>query len=324
MQESNKNSLRDFVHVAGPLGISHLLTLGQSPAGINFRIGRMPRGPTVTFRVLDYTLMHDVRKIQKRPRISAADYQYSPLVVTHNLVAPKVSSSSDYETKKLERALKLTETAFQNMFPPLKVEKADLNTCRRLVLLQYNPELGTFHFRHYSIVVVPANVSKGVKKLLKSKPAALGRLEDISQLLLDEYGGYSESEGESEPASVSSHPSLRKKTGSSSSNIRLKELGPRMTLSLLKIEEGLSDGAVLYHSLVHKSEEEERAQGLVAERKRTEKAKRKAEQAANVERKKKKTEKGAPSVHFGAAQDDDIDEDEDDEIDEDEDEDEDE
>ena len=34
--------------------------------------------------------------------------------------------------------------------------------------------------------------------------------------------------------------------------IKLQELGPRMMLELVKVQEGLCDGAVLYHSLVHK------------------------------------------------------------------------
>lgn len=38
--------------------------------------------------------------------------------------------------------------------------------------------------------------------------------------------------------------------------MRLTELGPRLTLQLMKIEEGLLDGEVLYHDLIHKTEEE--------------------------------------------------------------------
>jgi len=36
------------------------------------------------------------------------------------------------------------------------------------------------------------------------------------------------------------------------SAIRLTELGPRMTLELMKIQEGLMSGEVLYHSLFNK------------------------------------------------------------------------
>ena len=40
---------------------------------------------------------------------------------------------------------------------------------------------------------------------------------------------------------------------------RLTEIGPRMTLKLFKIEEGICDGPVLYHKYIHKTEEEKKA-----------------------------------------------------------------
>lgn len=40
------------------------------------------------------------------------------------------------------------------------------------------------------------------------------------------------------------------------SAIRLSELGPRFTLQLMKVEDGLLDGEVLFHELVHKTDEE--------------------------------------------------------------------
>lgn len=40
------------------------------------------------------------------------------------------------------------------------------------------------------------------------------------------------------------------------SAVRLTELGPRLTMKLVKAEEGLCDGEVLYHSLIEKAPEE--------------------------------------------------------------------
>lgn len=40
------------------------------------------------------------------------------------------------------------------------------------------------------------------------------------------------------------------------STIKLSELGPRLMLQLIKIEDGLLDGEVLYHEIIHKTEEE--------------------------------------------------------------------
>lgn len=42
----------------------------------------------------------------------------------------------------------------------------------------------------------------------------------------------------------------------STSAIRLSEIGPRMKLKLMKIEEGICDGEVLYHEFVTKTNEE--------------------------------------------------------------------
>ncbi len=44
-----------------------------------------------------------------------------------------------------------------------------------------------------------------------------------------------------------------------SSAVRLIELGPRIRLDLIKIEEGLQDGEVLYHKLQSKTDEEKKA-----------------------------------------------------------------
>ena len=46
---------------------------------------------------------------------------------------------------------------------------------------------------------------------------------------------------------------------SSTSAIRLAEIGPRLKLRLVKIEEGICDGEVLYHEFLKKSPEEVQA-----------------------------------------------------------------
>jgi ribosome biogenesis protein SSF1/2 len=43
---------------------------------------------------------------------------------------------------------------------------------------------------------------------------------------------------------------------SSTSAIRLSEIGPRLKLKLVKIEEGICDGEVLYHEYLKKTPEE--------------------------------------------------------------------
>ena len=78
---------------------------------------------------------------------------------------------------------------------------------------------------------------------------------------LSRAGQYSDSEAEDDPASKvtlpQSLPGRGSKAGSKSA-VRLMELGPRMRLQLMKIEEGLVDGEVLYHQFIQKTEEEKK------------------------------------------------------------------
>ena len=73
-------------------------------------------------------------------------------------------------------------------------------------------------------------------------------------------GDASESEGEdNDPDNRVSLPqdiSTRGNMANQISSIRLTELGPRMTLELIKIEEDICAGEVLYHKFIHKTEEE--------------------------------------------------------------------
>lgn len=69
----------------------------------------------------------------------------------------------------------------------------------------------------------------------------------------------SESEAEDDPqhhVTLSQKITSRGNVTSGQSAIRLSELGPRLTLQLIKIEEGLLNGEVLFHDLIYKSEEE--------------------------------------------------------------------
>ena len=114
-------------------------------------------------------------------------------------------------------------------------------------------------------------------------------------------GNASESEDESmgnndeNEVIVSQQLRSRGNLKSNQSAIRLTEIGPRMTMELVKIEDGLCDGEVLYHTYVSKTSEE------VAElRKRTMEKKhlkeqRKREQEENVKRKQEKTKTSSSS-----------------------------
>lgn len=115
LQESKKNRLKDFLDVASVLGVTHMLSFSQSEVATNMRVLRCPRGPTLTFRVLSYSLMSDVVALQRRPHAHGAEFRSPPLVVLNNFGGK-------------ENHKQLMAVMFQNMFPPINMQTVRVRT----------------------------------------------------------------------------------------------------------------------------------------------------------------------------------------------------
>ncbi|XP_035427602.1 suppressor of SWI4 1 homolog isoform X2 [Cygnus atratus] len=275
-----KNSMKDFVAVAGPLGVTHFLVFSKSSSSINFKLFRLPGGPTLTFKVTQYSLIKDVVSSLKRHRMHEQQFTQHPLLVLSNFGLQQIH-------------VKLMASMFQNMFPSINVHKVNLNSIKRCLLVSYDAETQLLDFRHYSVKVVPVGVSKGLKKLLQEKFPNMSRLEDISELLVKDIN-LSESEAEQDgthnilelPQAYAGRGNMK----AQQSAVRLTEIGPRMTLQLVKVEEGLAQGDVLFHSFIHKTEAE--VQEILArkEAKLRLKTERRRQQEAAVERKRQQRE----------------------------------
>jgi ribosome biogenesis protein SSF1/2 len=81
LKERKGNKLKDFVHVAAQLSVTHLMIFSKTDSNVNLRIGRIPRGPTLTFRVNEYVLTKDLQALQQRPKSPGSDFKCSPLVI---------------------------------------------------------------------------------------------------------------------------------------------------------------------------------------------------------------------------------------------------
>jgi ribosome biogenesis protein SSF1/2 len=68
----------------------------------------------------------------------------------------------------------------------------------------------------------------------------------------------------------------------------LAELGPRLTMKLMKVERGFMEGDVIYHDYIKKAPEEVRALEAKAKAGRELKKRRREEQEGNVARKERK------------------------------------
>ncbi|RLV91586.1 Ribosome biogenesis protein SSF2 [Spathaspora sp. JA1] len=305
LRERKSNRLKDFIVMAGPLGVSDLFIFNQSETtgNISLRIGKMPRGPTLQFKINSYSLVKDVRKILKHPKSVGKDskeFLAPPLLVLNGF------SSSIKDTAQHE---KLMITMFQNMFPPIQPQSTKVSGIKRVLMISKDPQTQEVEIRHYAINTKLVEENRNVKKLinshhnLKKNLPNLAKNSDVSDLLLDPYsvgGMTSDSEVEDdaiveikqdlatnvikkkESAEVQEdqQPTTKKRA------IKLTELGPRINMSLVKIEEGLiGSSKTLYHATITKSQLEQQELAKKHELKQKLKAERRAKQQQAVQAK---------------------------------------
>lgn len=293
-KEDAKNSKltlsRYSKELAMPMGISHILAFSQNEERLNMRLARVPEGPTMTFRVQQFSLCKHVKAIQRRPYNSAGAFQQAPVVVTNN-----------FGDATAQPHVKLMRITFQNMFPAINVATVKLADCRRVVLfnLTRNDEgQDVVQVRHFAIKATPVGINKKVRRLIQTKVPNLGNVQDIADYIAGSATATTEAgnASDSEPEDETSHVVLSQKYAgrgnakSQKSALKLVELGPRLSLHLVKVERGLGGGDVMYHAHIHKTAEEVKE---LKERKQKEvmlKQQRREEQERNVERKRKAAE----------------------------------
>eukprot|EP00258_Populus_trichocarpa_P002634 XP_002302711.3 peter Pan-like protein [Populus trichocarpa] len=234
LKEKKRNNLKDFLNVAGPMGVSHFLILSKTETAPYLRVARTPQGPTLTFKIHEYSLAADVAQSQLRPRCPQDLFKNAPLIVLSGFGSG-------------EQHLKLTTVMFQKIFPAIDINTVKLSSCQRIVLLNYNKDTKLIDFRHYSIKLQPVGVSRRLRKFVQNRQVPdLRNLQDVSDFVTK--AGYgSESEGDDEAATVTLANDLgRVNKASTKSAVKLQEIGPRMVLQLVKIEEGLCSGDVIF------------------------------------------------------------------------------
>jgi len=286
LRASEKNSLKDFVSIAGPLNVSHFLMFGTSSTSANLRIMRLARGPTMSFKLVNFTLAKDVVSAQKRPNVNPKLFAHHPLLVLNGF--------GGQDGKPPPNHLKLISTMFQNMFPSININKVAVGDIRRCLLLRYDAETDQIYLRHYSIKAIPVGVSRRVRRMIQTRLPDMSGFNDVGDYLLNNGGITSESEGEMDgehnqvdlPQSMPGRGNVK----SQQSAIRLHELGPRLTLQLVKIEEGLCDGKVVHHSFIEKTAEEIKALEATRKDKQKLKEQRQNQQKQNIVEKKKSKE----------------------------------
>jgi ribosome biogenesis protein SSF1/2 len=293
LQMRKGNVMKDYISVASYFHVTHMCVLSKTTISPYLKICRVPRGPTLTFRILSYTLARDILSSLKRQVTYDTQFHHHPLLIMNNFTPEE--ADDDAEASQKHKQLELLQTTFQNMFPSINITTVQLKSIRRALLVNYNDEDDTIDIRHYTITYRPSGVSRGISKLLAGKNKKvpnLGNCKDISEFI-ERGGNLSESEGEDatvETVGVSQKLSTRGTKGVDEVGIKLVELGPRLKLQLIKVEEGLMDGQVLYHKLSKKTDKEILAKRKERANKAILKATRKKVQRENVQKKLERKE----------------------------------
>merc|ERR1712151_39095 len=89
LREKKQNKIKDFVNVSGPLGVTHLTMFTNTDMGAYMKVSRLPQGPTLTFKIKSYSLMHDVKNSQKSPRTLQQDFLDPPVLIINGFSGTK-------------------------------------------------------------------------------------------------------------------------------------------------------------------------------------------------------------------------------------------
>ncbi|OJD17734.1 hypothetical protein AJ78_02200 [Emergomyces pasteurianus Ep9510] len=202
LKERKSNKLKDYTVMTGPLGVTHLLLFSKSSTGnTNLRLALAPRGPTLHFRVENYSLCKDVIKALKHPKGSDKLHLTPPLLVMNNFMSSK--TDEEITSKAVPKHLEsLTTTVFQSLFPPISPQNTPLSSIRRIMLLdrELAPEKtedGSYviNLRHYAITTKRTGIPKRIRRLNPKEQRHrdrkaealpnLGKLDDVADYLLD-------------------------------------------------------------------------------------------------------------------------------------------
>mmetsp|Transcript_24619 Transcript_24619/g.67969 ORF Transcript_24619/g.67969 Transcript_24619/m.67969 type:complete len:439 (-) Transcript_24619:1320-2636(-) len=289
-------------HVCLPLGVSHILAFSQNQDRLSMRVAKTPQGPTLTFRVHRFSLSKHIQKLQRRPVDTKSLLDSPPIVVTNN-----------FGDQTAPPQVKLMRITFQNMFPAINVANVRLKECRRVVLFHLVEEESPdeksedgspvmkqrIEVRQYAIKATPVGVDKKVRRLIQSKIPNLNKVQDIADYIagnakattsVDAASDSEPEDGSNAVVQLAQNYVGRGNKSQGKSALKLVELGPRLCLELIKVEQGLASGNVMYHAHIRKTPEEAKVIAEKAESKIRLKNQRRQEQERNVERKRKAAE----------------------------------
>ncbi len=100
--------MKDFIAISSHFHVTHLMTFSKTQLSTYMRLIRVPRGPTLNFRIRRFTHGRDIVSALKRPQTFPKQFEHAPLLVMNGFQDDSIH-------------IKLIATMFQNMFPSINV-----------------------------------------------------------------------------------------------------------------------------------------------------------------------------------------------------------
>jgi ribosome biogenesis protein SSF1/2 len=252
-RETSHAPLKDLLSLSKTSQVDNLLFLTSTTASSYMKAIKLPKGPTLTFKIDQFSLSHDVRTALKKHVRLQPDFKAPPLLVMRGVS-------------------ELPALLFKSMFSSMELDSIKLKRCRRVVLIDCKDDV--YRFRHYIIKSRPGGISPALKKLSRNQIPNLNRFNSVNEWMEDQGNA---SESEYEDAEVPNE--------SSSVSLRLVELGPRINMKLHKIEEGICAGNVMFHAVIKKSKKKAKEDGMRIKERQRIKEERRRVQDENVKKK---------------------------------------
>ena len=252
LKESSKNNIKDFLSLVDIYGLSHMMMFTNTEKHSYLHFAKMPKGPTVTFVIDKYCLSSDIfSQVEKDQKPLTKNFSHIPLLIMNGFNNTKISEEFD-------APLKIVSMMFQSFFPPVNLGEVQIKKFKRVVLVNLklkNNGIPELEFRHYNIDIQKYSAKKTISNLINNlgKTKDLSSFNNISDYILKHtgYSSCSDNEEEGQCEIIDEKNKKNEKT-----QIKLREIGPRLNLSIFKIQEGFFKGNVVYHSLIKKSKKE--------------------------------------------------------------------
>lgn len=108
LRERKNNKIKDFVNISAVYHVSHMCVFNKTKNQLSYKIARLPRGPTLSFKVYQFTLARDIISSTRKQFVDEESFRTAPLVILNNFTGEG-------------KHLKLMSTTFQNMYPTINL-----------------------------------------------------------------------------------------------------------------------------------------------------------------------------------------------------------